>query len=381
MKAFRLLSLTAIIASGLHLTGPTLGPALLAAQPSAAPKSSSPNTLLVSFAAIDPIDAHVHVYTDDLRVNALLKQYNLHFVDIAVVDDRDPFYKALEPQLQAVLALVRSSGGHTSLCTTFSPYDFEKPGFSQRVIRQLNENFSEGAVAVKIYKTIGMEIKKTGGGYLLPDDPVFEPIYLDIAAHNRTVIAHLAEPTSCWLPPDPASVDYEYYRQHPGEYAYQHPEWPSKAAILAARDHMLEENPKLRVVGAHLGSMEVDVNEIAKRFDLYPNFAVDTAARVPYLMFQPREKVRSFLIKYQDRVLYGTDIEILPSSDVVASLNQLKNTYARDWKYFATDEMVEYQGKEVQGLGLPPSVLRKLYHDNAVRWFPEMRTSGKSPME
>ncbi len=379
MKAFRLLSLIVIIASGLQLTGPTLEPALLAAQPSASPKSSSANTLLVSFAAVDPIDAHVHVYTDDLRVNAFLKQYNLHFVDIAVVDDRDPFYKALEPQLQDVLALVHSSGGHTSLCTTFSPYDFEKPGFSQRVIRQLNENFSEGAVAVKIYKTIGMEIKKTGDGYLMPDDPVFEPIYRDIAAHNRTVIAHLAEPTSCWLPPDPASVDYEYYRQHPGEYAYKHPEWPSKAAILTARDHMLAENPKLRVVGAHLGSMELDVNEIAKRFDLYPNFAVDTAARVPYLMFQPREKVRSFLIKYQDRVLYGTDIEILPGSHVEVSLNQLRNTYARDWKYFATDKIFEYQGKKIQGLGLPPSVLRKLYHDNAVRWFPEMRKSGRSP--
>jgi predicted TIM-barrel fold metal-dependent hydrolase len=379
MNTHRLQSLIAIIAGGVLLTTPPIGPALLAAQPSAQPKSSSSNTLLASFAAVDPIDAHVHVYTDDLRVDTFLKQYNLHFVDIAVVDDRDPFYKALEPQLQDVLALVHSSGGHTSLCTTFSPYDFEKPGFSQRVIRQLNENFSEGAVAVKIYKTIGMEIKKTGDGYLMPDDPVFEPIYLDIAAHNRTVIAHLAEPTSCWLPPDPASVDYEYYRQHPGEYAYKHPEWPSKAAILTARDHMLAENPKLRVVGAHLGSMELDVNEIAKRFDLYPNFAVDTAARVPYLMFQPREKVRSFLIKYQDRVLYGTDIEILPGSHVEASLNQLKNTYARDWKYFATDEILEYQGKEIQGLGLPPSVLRKLYHDNAVRWFPEMRKGGRSP--
>jgi predicted TIM-barrel fold metal-dependent hydrolase len=330
------------------------------------------NALLLSFAAVHPIDAHIHVYDNDSAVNEFLKRYNLHFLDILVIDDRDPFYKSLEPQMRNSLLLVHSTGGHASLCTTFSPYDFEKPSFSQRVIHQLNENFSEGAVAVKIYKTIGMEIKKTGGGYLMPDDPVFKPIYQDIAAHNRTVIAHLAEPTSCWLPPNPASLDYDYYRQHPGEYAYRHPEWPSKAAILAARDHMLEENPKLRVVGAHLGSMELDVNEIAKRFDLYPNFAVDTAARVPYLMLQPREKVRAFLIKYQDRVLYGTDIEIQPDSNVEVSLNYLKSTYARDWKYFATDQVFEFKGKKIQGLGLPPSVLRKLYHDNALRWFPSI---------
>jgi predicted TIM-barrel fold metal-dependent hydrolase len=113
------------------------------------------------------------------------------------------------------------------------------------------------------------------------DDPAFEPIYRDIASHNCTLIAHLAEPDSCWQPPNPASPDYSHYKEHPGEYAYVHPEWPSKAAILAARDYLLEQNPKLRVVGAHLGSMETHVDEIARRFDRYPNCAVDMAARIP----------------------------------------------------------------------------------------------------
>src|SRR5216110_196673 len=92
---------------------------------------------------------------------------------------------------------------------------------------------------------------------------------------------------------------------------YLHPERPSKERILTARDRMLAKHPTLRVVGCHLGSMETDVDEIAKRFDRYPNFAVDTAARVSYLMLQPREKVRAFLLKYQNRVLYGTDLDVL----------------------------------------------------------------------
>src|SRR5207248_2889909 len=132
--------------------------------------------------------------------------------------------------------------------------------------------------------------------------------------HNRTLIAHLAEPDSCWKPPNAASPDYSYYKEHPGEYAYTHPEWPSKGAILAARDHLLAANPKLRVIGAHLGSMETNVDDIAQRFDLYPNFAVDMAARIPYFMLQPREKVREFLLKYQDRVLYATDRVVFPQS-------------------------------------------------------------------
>jgi len=322
------------------------------------------------FADIQPIDAHVHVYIETPALNAFLLRYNLHFLDIVVLDDRDPFYKSFQAQFNGAQSVIQGTPGHAALCTTFSPYEFEDPGFADRAIRQLNENFEQGAVAVKIYKTIGMEIRKKDGTYLMPDDAVFQPIYQDIAAHNRTVIAHLAEPTSCWQPPNPSSPDFDYYRDHPGEYAYAHPGWPSKEAILAARDHMLEENPNLRVVGAHLGSMEVDVDEVAKRFDRYPNFAVDTAARVPYLMLQPSKKVRKFLIKFQDRVLYGTDFEMLPDANVEKELSDLQETYALDWKYFSTKETIEYKGHKVTGLGLPKSVLRKLYHENAVRWFP-----------
>jgi len=256
------------------------------------------------------------------------------------------------------------------MCTTFSPYEFEEPGFAQRTIHQLDADFAAGAIAVKIYKVMGMEMKSKAGKYVLPDDPAFEPIYKYIATRNRTVVAHLAEPDSCWQAPNPASPDYEYYNENPQEYAYAHPEWPSKAAILAARDHLVAENPKLRVVGAHLGSMEADVNEIAKRLDRYPNFAVDTAARVPYFMLQPRDKVRAFLIKYQDRILYATDLVTMPKDDTAKALANWNSTYERDWKFFATDQTVEYKGHGYRGLALPGPVLVKIFHDNAVRWLP-----------
>jgi predicted TIM-barrel fold metal-dependent hydrolase len=266
--------------------------------------------------------------------------------------------------------------GRAVLCTTFSPYEFEQPGFAERTIGQLDSDFKAGAIAVKIYKVMGMEMKSKAGKYVMPDDPAFMPIYRAIAARNRTVVAHIAEPDSCWQPPNPASPDDEYYRQNPQEYAYAHPEWPSKSAILAARDHLLAENPRLRVVGAHLGSMETDVSQMAQRLDRYPNFAVDTAARVPYFMIQPRDKVRAFLIKYQDRVLYATDLVVLPKDDPKKAIPEWSRTYERDWKFFATDEMVEYNGHRYRGLALAAPVLRKIFHDNAVRWLPGI--AGKS---
>jgi len=336
---------------------------------------------LRAFAALEPIDTHAHVFKNDPAFRGMLETLHLHLLNICVVNDAEAYSKTLQPKLRDALAVVRASHGHAALCTTFDLYQFNDPGFTEHAIQQLNENFAQGAVAVKIWKNIGMELKNSSGRFVMPDDPALAPIYKDIAAHNKTLIAHLAEPTSCWQPLTPASPDYEYYRDHPEWYMYKHPDHPSKETILAARNHLLAENPKLRVVGAHLGSMEVDVDEIARRFDRYPNFAVDTAARIPYLMMQPREKVRAFLIKYQDRVLYGTDLGLRPNQDTDGALREWKDAYAGDWKFFATDERLEYRGQEIRGLKLTGTVLHKLYHDNAVRWIPGILGAGSNALE
>jgi len=325
---------------------------------------------LAGFSALAPIDAHTHVFKDDPAFAALLKRLNLRILNICVVDKHGRGYEEAAPQNQKARKIRHSTGSLAAWCSTFDPQDFEKPGFAEQTNKILNETFAEGAVAVKIWKSIGMELQKHDGSYLMPDDPAFSPIYADLAAHNRTLFAHIAEPTSCWLRLDPTNPDYSYYKEHPVWYMYLHPDHPSKETILAARDRMLASNPKLRVVGCHLGSMEVDVDEIARHFDRYPNFAVDTAARMLYLIKQPPEKVRAFLIKYQDRVVYGTDLK-LDWGDVAAkTLPQWEEQYRSDWKYFATDEWVESNGKKYRGLKLPEPILHKLYHDNAVRWIP-----------
>ena len=325
---------------------------------------------LAAFAAIGPIDAHAHIYKDDAAFKTLLGRLNLRILNICVLDDRDPYYKSLKSQRDDLLKVRRATDGRAVLCTSFSPYDFESAGYADRTIRELGQDFDGGAIAAKIYKVMGMEMKSKAGRWVMADDPAFEPVYKYIAARNRTLVAHLAEPDSCWQPPNPASPDYDYYKQHPEEYAYMHPDWPSKATILAAQDHLIAQNPKLRVVGAHLASMESDVDQMAQRFDRYSNFAVDTAARVPYLMLQPREKVRAFLIKYQDRILYATDQVVMPTDNTDERIREWTETFARDWRFLATNQKVEYNGQTYQGVELPAPVLNKIFRANALRWFP-----------
>jgi predicted TIM-barrel fold metal-dependent hydrolase len=94
------------------------------------------------------------------------------------------------------------------------------------------------------------------------------------------------------------------------------------------------------------------------------------AARMPYLMVQPRADMIAFILKYQDRLIYGTDLAFTAKDRVQARIDGWEQSYARDWRFLATSEKFGYEGREVQGLALPEPVLRKIYHDNALRWFP-----------
>jgi predicted TIM-barrel fold metal-dependent hydrolase len=318
------------------------------------------------------------VYVASPLLYEMLNRLNVGIVTIAVIDKHDMLiYREAEPQQRLAREVFRKGAGRVAWISTFDPQDWERPGFADRVIGHLDQTFKDGASGVKIYKTIGMELKSKNGKYLMPDDPVFDPILNYIASKGKTLYAHIAEPKGAWEAPSPSNPygDYFYnmYRRT------DHP--PSKQEILAARDHMLEKHPNLKVVGCHLGSMEDDVDEVAKRFDRYPNFAVDTAARVDELMRQRREKVRAFLIKYQDRVLYGTDAGLSPlwtfkkKRTLEGALRNWEQILARDWKYFATADVFAVddltgQKFEVQGLALPEPVLQKIYHDNAVKWVP-----------
>lgn len=72
---------------------------------------ASPADELAAFAALQPIDAHAHVYKDDPAVAALLDRLNLRILNICVIDDRDPYAKGLEPQRSDVLKVARGTGG------------------------------------------------------------------------------------------------------------------------------------------------------------------------------------------------------------------------------------------------------------------------------
>jgi predicted TIM-barrel fold metal-dependent hydrolase len=155
---------------------------------------------------------------------------------------------------------------------------------------------------------------------------------------------------------------------------YLHPEMPTHEDLMAARDRFVAAHPQLKFVGAHMASLEYDVDVLAKFLDTYPNATVDLAARMSQVQYQSirdREKVRSFFIRYQDRLLYGTDLTQAPDADPAAFKAEAHAYWTSDWKYLATGDAqrIDMLAADVPGLALPRTVIDKIYYRNAVREF------------
>jgi len=171
--------------------------------------------------------------------------------------------------------------------------------------------------------------------------------------------------------------DKQYFKEHPEYHMYLHPDFPSYEDQIRARDNMLKKHPNLHFMGAHLGSLEWSVDELAKHFDMFPNMTVDMAARTCHLEKQAEadwQKVYDFFVKYQDRIIYGTDEGdwVGTEADPVKLKEKVHSVWARDWEFLSSGDTLtswEVNGK-FKGLKLPKEVLEKIYYKNAVKWFP-----------
>ena len=313
--------------------------------------------------ALPKIDVHAHYRTDRPELAPTLAAWNARVVLVNVTGaDRE-----IERQWQDYLALRAAHPERFFLVATFDPFRFEEPDFVPRVIAQLRAAIAAGAKGVKVWKDIGMELKDAQGRYVQIDHPRFQPIWDFLVEQQVPVLAHIAEPIAAWRPLDPANPHFNYYSANPRYHAYQHPEIPRHEEIIAARDRWLARNPRLVVVGMHLGSLEHDVGEVAKRLDAYPNLVVETAARISDLATQPSERVRDFIIRYQDRVMWGTDF-----ADGSATRAALERALDQHWRYYGAADTVTVGNtrgwhRTVRGLALPRAVLEKFAHRNAER--------------
>ena len=328
------------------------------------------------FMKMEKIDIHCHI---SVERHSFMEQAIKDNFRILTINTDAFVHPTIEEQQDFAIKQIAAFPGHLHYLTAFNLKGWDEPGWKEKTIAYLDDSFKKGAIGIKVWKNIGMVEKDKNGKFIMIDDPKFDPIFDYLEKRNMPVCGHLGEPKNCWLPIEKMTVnnDKKYFAEHPEYHMFLHPEYPSYEDQIAARDNMLRKHPNLRFMGAHLGSLEWSVDELAKHFDMFPNMAVDMAARTCHIEKQAQadwQKVHDFFIKYQDRIIYGTDegdFEGAPA-DPLKLKEQVETVWTRDWKFLTTDETItswEVDGS-FKGLKLPKEVIEKIFYKNALKWFP-----------
>ena len=327
------------------------------------------------FARIPKIDYHAHIVHPGALRRALdmTKPWGVvHYVNLSP----GPALESLEQHVTGALL----SGGRMSVFTNLS---WKEPhrgaGYGARMAAALEEARRHGAVGVKVSKGLGLAYVDSNRKLVAVDNPELDPVFEKAGALGMPVSIHTGDPKAFWLPVGPGNERLDELKAHPDWSNFGEPV-PSWEELFAQFERRVARHPKVKFVGVHFGNAPEEPARVAAMLDKYPNYSIDTAARIPEIGRRSPAEMRQFFIKYQDRILFGTDLGIglAPDALMLGSTGEdppraedVKRFYDSTFRYFETDDRsfdhpTPIQGNwKISGIKLPREVLEKLYHRNA----------------
>ncbi|MCY2938113.1 MAG: amidohydrolase family protein [Planctomycetota bacterium] len=253
---------------------------------------------------------------------------------------------------------------HPGRFLTYALVDFtgiDDPEWGNREATRLEESFKAGAKGLKFHKTFGLRIRYKDGKLMPVDDPKLNPVWAVCAKHKRPVIIHIADPAAFFTPLDKSNERWHELNSNPGWLFYGGGN-PDRQALLDQLHRVIGNNPKTTFINTHFGNNAEDLASVGEKLDQYPNMFVDFDARISELGRQPYA-ARRFFLKYQDRILFGTDTT--PRREAFRIYYRFLET---DDEYFDCSASHHLQGFwNIYGIFLPPEVLEKIYRKNAER--------------
>jgi len=255
---------------------------------------------------------------------------------------------------------------HPGRFLTFALLDFrgiDDPNWGRREARRLEESFRAGAKGLKFHKSLGLSYRYKNGKLMPIDDPILDPVWEMCAKHNRPVMIHAADPAAFFTPLDRFNERWHELNEHPN-WLFHGEQFPSRDELLEQRNRAIARHPNTTFICAHFANNPEDVAAVGRWLDSYPNMMIDIDARISELGRQPYT-VRKFFLKYQDRIMFGTDTT--PDRDAYRMYYRFLET---DDEYFDCASGHHRQGFwMIYGVFLPDDVLAKIYHKNADRIF------------
>lgn len=274
-------------------------------------------------------------------------------------------------RLRRGIEAIRTSP-HKDRMVLFANVDFSGvgPAFGARAAAQLEADIKAGALGLKIFKNLGLRVRKTDGTRLKLDDPELDPIWDTCGRLGVPVLIHTAKPAAFFEPIDATNERWLELALF-SDRRYQDPAFPRFEELVAERDRMFAKHPKTRFIAAHFGWHANDLGRLGRLLDRLPNVSVEVAA-VLYDFGRQPWTAHDFFVKYQDRVLFGKD-------------SWQPDEYPYYWRTFETrDEYFDYYRDyhafwKLYGMDLPDEVLRKVYYKNALALVAGLPRAGFPP--
>lgn len=301
------------------------------------------------------IDMHTHVYgRTDEAIERWIKAMDECGIEKAIV-----FTGASGHRFDTIARRYAKYGNRFELWCGFDYTGYDKPGYGPEAVKELERCFKNGAKGVGevMFKGKGVPPSSPNRTIMLPDDPRLDPLFEKCAELKLPVNLHISEDKWMYEKMDSTNdglINASKWEVKMENGAKTHEE------MLERLENTLKKHPRTVFVAAHLANCCADLSVLAGYFDKYPNLYADISARFGEIAPIPKS-VHDFIEKYNDRIVYGTDMtfnhrmyrvtfRILESSD----------------EHFYETDMFGYHWP-LYGLGLSDNTLRNVYRNNALK--------------
>ena len=198
------------------------------------------------------------------------------------------------------------------------------------------------------------------------DDPYYDDFYRFAQENGFPILAHVGDPPEFWdIAKAPAFAVKNGWTYTDGCY-------PELDELFAQVENVVTRFPELHLVLAHFFFHSHQLDRAAAFLDRHPCVSFDLCPGTEmYDNFsQAPAAVRTFFLKYQDRLVFGTDnwdTDDPQEKKDKDEINRMIHNFLQTGKAFSVWD------RKMCGLDLPVSVLKKIYEKNF------RRLAGKEP--
>jgi hypothetical protein len=194
------------------------------------------------------------------------------------------------------------------------------------------------------------------------DCAAYEPLYARLQEMGRPLLLHVGDPPSLWNAGAP-----EWARQR--GWSYGDGTFPTQEELREQVEHVLDRFPRLNVIFAHFCFMSTDLARAGRFLERHPGAHLDITPNGGLYtdMSRDPDEARDFFIRFQDRILFGTDNaggRRTPNPDRTAAAAEKVAAMRR---FLETDDEFPYFGGRCRGLGLPPEACAAVCAGNFAR--------------